>query len=132
MGLAADAVRFLGYVSDEELPALYCLADLFVMPSATEGFGIVYLEAAACGLRVLGGAGDGSRDAIPDARVGEIVDPTDKEALLAAIVRLLAQGRVDPAAIEPYRRTRFAETARLIFAELMARPRRKRAEQGAI
>src|SRR5205823_2398319 len=77
LGLGPDAVRFLGYVADEDLPDLYRLADLFVMPSATEGFGIVYLEAAGCGLRVLGGAGDGSRDAIPDNRIGEVVDPTD-------------------------------------------------------
>ena len=62
------AVRFLGYVPDEDLPDLYRLADLFVMPSTQEGFGIVYLEAAACGLRVVGGVGGGSGDAIPDDR----------------------------------------------------------------
>ena len=120
--LDPGVVRFLGYVPDDELPDLYRLADLFVMPSATEGFGIVYLEAAACGLRVLGGAGDGSVDAIQDSSVGATVEPGDAKALLTAIVAGLRSGRVDPVSIEEYRRQHFAETARLLFAELMERP----------
>ena len=122
LGLGPETVRFLGYVPDEELPDLYRLADLFVMPSATEGFGIVYMEAAACGLRVLGGAGDGSNDAIQDARVGATADPGDFNALLTAIAKGLRDGRVDPAAIEAYRRPHFAQVARLILAELAAAP----------
>jgi phosphatidylinositol alpha-1,6-mannosyltransferase len=124
----AAAVRFLGYVPDEDLPDLYRLADLFVMPSSQEGFGIVYLEAAACGLRVVGGVGGGSNDAIPDARVGVMVDPSNSEALVEAIVRLLGQGRADPAALEPYRRPHFAAAAKLLLARLLARPRRMKGE----
>ena len=96
------------------------------MPSSEEGFGIVYLEAAACGLRVIGGAGGGSGDAVPDARVGKLVDPADLAGLVDAVIRLLGQGRVDPAAIEPYRRPHFAATAALLLARLMAQPRRMR------
>jgi len=59
-----DAVRFLGFVPEEDLLDLYRLADLYVMPSTEEGFGIVYLEAAGCGLRVVGGVGGGSADAV--------------------------------------------------------------------
>lgn len=123
LGLARDVVRFLGYVPDKELPDLYRLADLFVMPSSTEGFGIVYLEAAACGLRVVGGASDGSADAIQDPRVGTTVDPDDGDALLAAVTAGLQAGRVDPALIEPYRRPHFARVARLLLAEIMNRTR---------
>lgn len=124
----AGAVRFLGFVPDEELPGLYRLADLFVMPSSEEGFGIVYLEAAACGLRVVGGAGGGGGDAIPDERVGVIVDPLDQTALIDAVQRSLERGRVDPAAIEAYRRPHFAAAARLLIARVRARPCRKRGE----
>jgi len=120
----SNAVRFLGFVPDADLPDLYRLADLYVMPSSQEGFGIVYLEAAACGLRVLGGLGAGSGDAIPDEAIGLRVDPADREALVAAITRLLGQGRVDPRAIDPYRRPRFTVAAQRLLARLMARPRR--------
>ena len=120
------AVRFLGFVPDGDLPDLYRLADLFVMPSSEEGFGIVYLEAAACGLRVIGGAGGGSSDAIPDRRVGDIVDPGDRDGLVEAVSRLLAEGRVDPAAIEPYRRPHFEAASARLLARLVARPRRMR------
>jgi len=121
---AAGAVRFLGYVPDEELPDLYRLADLFVMPSSEEGFGIVYLEAAACGLRVIGGSGGGSSDAVPDERVGELVDPGDVDGLIEAVTRLLPQGPADAAAIEPYRRPHFVAGAQRLLARLMAQPRR--------
>ena len=126
--LAGDrqTVRFLGYVPEDQLPDLYRLADLFVMPSSNEGFGIVYLEAAACGLRVVGGSGGGSGDAIPDGGVGVVVDPNDQTALVEAILRLLGQGRVDPKAIEPYRRPHFAIAAGRLLARLLAQPRRMR------
>jgi phosphatidylinositol alpha-1,6-mannosyltransferase len=91
------------------------------MPSATEGFGIVYLEAAACGLRVVGGTSDGSVDAIQDSRIGATVDPTDPDALLRAIVVGIEGGRVDPALIESYSRPHFARLARLLLARLMER-----------
>ena len=123
---APGVVRFLGYVPDADLPDLYRLADLYVMPSTEEGFGIVYLEAAACGLRVIGGRGGGTADAIPDERVGAIVDPGDCEALRAAIVRQLRRGRADPAAVEPYRRSHFTAAARALYARLVAQPRRKK------
>lgn len=116
------AVRFLGFVPEADLPDLYRLADLYVMPSTQEGFGIVYLEAAACGLFVVGGRGGGSADAIPDERIGLIVDADDQLALTEAIARLLRKGRVDPAAVEPYRRHHFAKEAKLLLARLLARP----------
>ncbi|MFZ5783663.1 MAG: glycosyltransferase family 4 protein [Pseudomonadota bacterium] len=124
--LAGDpqAVRFLGYVPDEELPDLYRLADLFVMPSSDEGFGIVYLEAAACGLRVLGGIGGGSADAVPDGRVGALVDPSDRAGFVEATARLLGMGRVDPSLIEAYRRPHFMAAAARLLDRLLAQPRR--------
>jgi phosphatidylinositol alpha-1,6-mannosyltransferase len=122
----AGVVRFLGYVPEEELPDLYRLADLYVMPSSQEGFGIVYLEAAACGLRVVGGVGGGSGDAVVDERIGVLVDPNDGPALSQAIVRLLGQGNADQAAVEPYRRRHFAVAAQGLMTRLLAWPRRMR------
>ncbi|MDB5487762.1 MAG: glycosyltransferase family 1 protein [Reyranella sp.] len=122
--MAPGAVRFLGFVPDADLPDLYRLADLYVMPSTEEGFGIVYLEAAACGLRVVGGKGGGTADAIPDERVGVIVDPADRPGLAAAIEQQLALGRADPSAVEPYRRPHFVAAARALYARLAGQPRR--------
>jgi len=75
---------------------------------------------------VVGGAGGGVGDAIPDARVGLIVDPLDPKALIDAIRQSLGQGRVDPAAIEPYRRPHFVAAARLLLARVKALSCRKR------
>lgn len=119
----AGAVRFLGFVSEEELLDLYRLADLYVMPSTQEGFGIAYLEAAGCGLRVVGGVGGGSADAVPDERVGALVDPADRAALTATILAQLDRGRADPMAVEPYRRKHFAEGSRRLLARLVERER---------
>lgn len=117
---SCSVVRFLGYVSEAELLDLYRLADLYVMPSTQEGFGIVYLEAAACGLRVVGGIGGGSADAIPGEHIGLLVDPSDRQALIDAIVRLLSLGRTEPSAVEPYRRKYFARAARRLLVRLLA------------
>ena len=121
-----EAVRFLGFVPDDDLPDLYRLADLFVMPSSEEGFGIVYLEAAACGLRVVGGAGGGSADAIPNGEIGTLVDPSDRDGLISTVTSMLGQGRTDGTAVDPYRRPHFQATARLLLARLMAEPPRAR------
>lgn len=91
-----DHVVFAGSVSDAELPAFYAACDVFVMLSRTietdgeiEGFGIVYLEAGACGKPVIGGASGGVQEAIEDGVTGLIVDPQNPSATARAIVRLL-------------------------------------------
>jgi phosphatidyl-myo-inositol dimannoside synthase len=103
-------VLFVGGVGPGELPQLYRLADLFVMPSTQEGFGIVFLEAAASGVYAIGGNADGSADALADGAVGSIVDPSDAAALAAAIKMGLRgeRGGADPADV---RRFAFADFA---------------------
>lgn len=80
-------VRLLGPVPDDERPALYAGADLFVYPSVYEGFGLPPLEAMACGTPVV----CSNRTALPEV-VGDaalLVDPEDDESLLAGILKLL-------------------------------------------
>jgi phosphatidylinositol alpha-1,6-mannosyltransferase len=85
----AKNVQFTGSVPSEELPEYFRLADVFVMPSALEGFGIVFLEAMATGVRVIGGSQDGSRDALCDGALGTLVDPENGEELASAILAAL-------------------------------------------
>lgn len=79
----------VGFVATAELPSLYSRADAFVMPSTGEGFGIVFLEAMACGTPVLAGNRDGSADALNGGELGLLVDPLDPAAIAAGILQLL-------------------------------------------
>jgi glycosyltransferase involved in cell wall biosynthesis len=84
-----DAVILAGFVPEEELAEHYNLCDIFAMPSRAEGFGIVYLEALACGKTVLAGNKDGSRDALGGGELGLLVDPDDTAEIAAEIIRVL-------------------------------------------
>jgi len=85
-----EKVRFIGQVPRDELPDYFRLADVFVMPSTGEGFGIVFLEAMATGIGVIGGNQDGSVDALCDGALGILVEPEDREELASAICAALA------------------------------------------
>lgn len=84
-----DRVVFAGFVPNEELADHYRVADAYIMPSQ-EGFGIVYLEAMACGIPVLSGDADGSADPLQDGRLGWQVPHRDPDAVAAACTELLA------------------------------------------
>jgi phosphatidylinositol alpha-1,6-mannosyltransferase len=88
-------VRFLGSVPDEELDRIYDRADIFAMTSidhrhSVEGFGLVYLEAAAHSLPVVAHAIGGVPEAVIDGVTGLLVPPADQPALTAAFARLIA------------------------------------------
>lgn len=78
-------VKSVGYVSDEDLDLYYQSADLFVMPSVGEGFGLVFIDAMANGLRVIGGNKDGSVDAIGYLDPSGLISPFDVQELSDAI-----------------------------------------------
>lgn len=80
-----DNVKVIGYVSEEELSSYFLLADVFIMPSKGEGFGIVFIEAAAHGCQVIAGNVDGSTDALLKGELGQLVDPNKEQEILAAI-----------------------------------------------
>jgi len=71
------------------------------MPGRGEGFGIVYLEAMACGVPVVASKVDGSREAVRDGELGEMVDPEKPEEIKAAILRSLARNAWSPSRAAP-------------------------------
>jgi phosphatidylinositol alpha-1,6-mannosyltransferase len=90
-----DCVTFVGEVSRDELPRYYAAADIFVHPNRVdgadvEGFGMVFLEAAAAGLPTIGGASGGVPEAVEDGQTGFLVRGTDATEL-AATIRTLAE-----------------------------------------
>ena len=92
----ADAVHLTGSVPRPELPAHYAAGDVFAMPCRTrlggtdvEGLGIVYLEAAACGLPVVAGDSGGAPETVRDGVTGRVVPGRDEAAVLDALVARL-------------------------------------------
>lgn len=84
-----DCVTLTGFIPDEELCEHYQLCDLFVLPSKLEGFGIVYLEAMACGKPVIGGNQDGAIDALDSGNLGVLVDPDNIDLLSQTLIQTL-------------------------------------------
>jgi phosphatidyl-myo-inositol dimannoside synthase len=82
-----------GYIMDKEVTDHYLLSDVFVMPSKGEGFGIVYLEAMACGLQVIAGNKDGSTEALQFGKLGILIDPDSEPMLEEAIVECLGSSK---------------------------------------
>jgi len=96
LGLA-NRVTFLGRVQYTDLPQYICVGDVFAMPSRSrlaglevEGLGIVYLEASACGLPVIGGISGGAPDAVLQGETGFAVDGTSAHEVAQAVVKVLA------------------------------------------
>lgn len=86
-GLGLDnQVIFTGYVPDDDLPALYSGADVFVLPSLYEGFGLPVLEAMACGTPVITSTVTSLPEITGDAAL--LVDPLDTDALARALERV--------------------------------------------
>ncbi len=100
LGLATELdvqerVHLLGHVSPDDLPRWYCAADLFAMPNReidgdTEGFGMVFIEAAACGTTALAGEAGGTGAAVLHEQTGLRVDGADSDAVSQALARLLS------------------------------------------
>ena len=112
--MASDAVVFAGEVADDELPACYAACDVFAMPCRSrwgglevEGFGIVFLEAAASGRAALAGRSGGSEEAVEDELTGMLVEGAEPKAVALALAKLLdyperraAMGRAGRARVE--------------------------------
>jgi glycosyltransferase involved in cell wall biosynthesis len=104
-----ERIYFAGYVTDEDLPALYNLATLFAFPSHYEGFGIPVLEAMACGTPVVCADNSSLPETAGDAAF--LVEATDTDALADAMHQLL----IDTSLRETLVRRGFAQAARFTW-----------------
>jgi phosphatidylinositol alpha-1,6-mannosyltransferase len=91
-----ESVFFAGQVSHEELPRYYAVGDVFAMPCRNrlgglevEGWGIVFVEAAACGRPVIVGDSGGARETLVDGETGFLVDGNDAAEVADAVASLL-------------------------------------------
>ncbi|MCF7889452.1 MAG: glycosyltransferase family 4 protein [Victivallales bacterium] len=95
-----EYVDFIGYIPDKDLPSYYTEADVFVLPSIvdddgdTEGLGVVFLEANACGTPVIGSKVGGIIDAITDNSNGYLVEPKKTEELVEKVLLIKTDEKV--------------------------------------
>jgi glycosyltransferase involved in cell wall biosynthesis len=120
------SVIFCGFVPSAVMPALWARVGLLAMPSAREGFGLVYLEAMRAGRACVGSTADAAGDVIVDGETGVLVDRDDQVALAAALSSLLADaGRRDAMGAAGRRRFLAAFTADHFaarFRDILDRP----------
>jgi glycosyltransferase involved in cell wall biosynthesis len=126
-----DRVTFLGAVPREQVPALMCAADIVVSVPWYEPFGIVPVEAMACGRPVVGSAVGGLLDTVVPGTTGELVPPRRPDALAGVLRDLLADperreayGRAGrERAVEHYPWDRVVEQTEHVYAEVAAEAR---------
>ena len=103
-GVSAQVIM-TGFVEDTTLPAHFKMADVYVMPSSKEGFGLVFIEAMYYGLPVVAGNKDGSVDALANGELGVLVDPDDAPAIQQAVINVLINKAIhvpDPARVKAW------------------------------
>jgi phosphatidyl-myo-inositol dimannoside synthase len=122
LGLA-ETVTFTGRVDESDKPDFLRLADTFVMPSKGEGFGFVFLEALACGVPAVGSLTDGSREALRDGMLGELVDPEDPQSIESGILSALLKRKEIPAGIEYFAWPEFSARVSQSIRTLVGQPR---------
>jgi glycosyltransferase involved in cell wall biosynthesis len=127
------SVTLAGFVANQELCDFYNLCDVFAMPSKGEGFGIVFLEALACGKPVLAGNKDGSVDALLGGEIGVLIDPDNVAEIADALISMLTRqhpltilqhsDRLRARVIEAYGYDRFVSHLACNLAKLGLHPR---------
>lgn len=84
-----DKVVYAGFVPDEDLAAHFNLADVYIMPSMGEGFGVVFIEALFYGKSVIAGNQDGSVDALANGEFGLLINPNHQHEIVKAIEKIV-------------------------------------------
>ncbi len=120
-----EYVVFTGIIPESEKVDHYRLADVFVMPSRSEGFGFVFLEAIACGIPVVASKVDGSREAVRDGKLGILVDPDKPEEIKAGILEALKRHRgIVPKGLDYFSYSNFKKRCHRIIDQVLARSKR--------
>lgn len=99
-------VQLLGYIAEKELTEHYQMADVYVMPSRGEGFGISFIEASACGIPVLAGNLDGSKQAVNEPVTGLLCNPNNEDDIYKQLSLLIEQ-ETNHKAIQKYTQQHF-------------------------
>jgi glycosyltransferase involved in cell wall biosynthesis len=115
-----EHVVFAGFIDESQKAAVYSVADAFVMPGRGEGFGIVYLEAMASGLPVIGSVADGSREALRGGTLGFLVDPADRTQLVSAIREALRRPKSVPKDLDFFDTRNFVKRCHAIIESVYA------------
>lgn len=123
-----DRVDFIGSVAHHELPYFYAAADVCVMPSYSESFGLVALEAQSCGCPVVASGVSGLRSVVRDEVSGYLIDEHDAATYAERIGRLLADrelaeqmGRRGRLLAQRFSWTRTADRLQVLFEALVER-----------
>jgi phosphatidyl-myo-inositol dimannoside synthase len=111
-------VKFSGYVAQDEIADFFRLADCFAMPGSGEGFGIVYLEAIACGIPTIGSIKDGSKEALLNGKLGFLIDPSNIDQLCKYINISIQEEKVVKEEINFYSRESFYLRVKKVFQKI--------------
>jgi glycosyltransferase involved in cell wall biosynthesis len=124
---ASERIHFLPFIAHDQLPSAYGHCTIFAMPSRGEGFGLVFIEAMACGKPAIGGDHGGTPDVIDDGVNGYLVRYGDAGQLVDRLTRLLSDDSLRQSmgaqalakAQRDFTFARFSAQLSAIFAELL-------------
>ena len=137
LGISAQ-VDFMGAIWGERKFQYLAAADMFVLPSIHEGFGLVFLEAMHCGLPVIASSSGGQTDFLEDGKTGFLIPVGDVQALAKAILRLANDGGLcrqmsefNKEHVKRFHISHVAERYEALFSEVLRRSPRTADDAGA-
>jgi glycosyltransferase involved in cell wall biosynthesis len=137
LGISAQ-VDFVGAIWGERKFQYLAAADMFVLPSIHEGFGLVFLEAMHCGLPVIASSSGGQTDFLEDGKTGFLIPVGDVQALAEAILRLANDGGLcrqmsefNKEYVKGFHISHVAERYEALFSEVLRRSSRTADDAGA-